>query len=146
MIEDYILYIWLGIFIISFIVEAFTVDLVSIWFAFAALITLVLSAIPGIPWWVEVIVFFVLALGFILSVRPLAKKYLQRNESKSNIDEIIGKKGKIIKKIDSLDVGEVRIGDVIWSAISSDENDTLEVDTIVEVVAVQGNKLVVKRK
>ncbi|MFA6796605.1 MAG: NfeD family protein [Bacilli bacterium] len=142
--EEYIVYIWLAVFVITFIIEALTVDLISIWFSAAALISLVLSFIPGIPFWVEIIVFFITSTAMIFGLKPIATKHLQRKVTKSNIDEIVGKKGVIIKEITPLHYGEVKINDIIWSALSVDEEKLIPNDTPVEVVAIKGNKLIVK--
>jgi len=80
----------------------------------------------------------------LIALRPLAKKLLFRNKSQTNIDEIIGKKGKVIKKITELDNGEVKINGVIWTAMKMADADEILEETVVEVVAVNGNKLVVK--
>lgn len=143
--EEYIIYIWLAVFVITFVIEALTVDLISIWFSAAALICLILSFIPGIPFWAEIIVFFVSSTAMILGLKPLATKRLQRKITKSNIDEIVGKKGLIIKEVTPLHYGEVKINDIIWSALSIDEESSIPNDTPVEVVAVKGNKLIVKK-
>ncbi|MDD4532254.1 MAG: NfeD family protein [Bacilli bacterium] len=143
--EDYIVYVWLAVFVVTFIIEALTVDLISIWFSAAALICLVLSFIPNFPFWGEIIVFFVTSIAMIFGLKPIASKHLQRKVTKSNIDEIVGKKGIIIKEITPLHYGEVKINDIIWSALSVEEEGSIPNDTPVEVVAVKGNKLIVQK-
>lgn len=143
--EEYIVYIWLAIFVVTFIIEALTVDLISIWFSAAALLCLVLSFIPGIPFWAEIIVFFVASIAMIFGLKPIAAKHLQRKVTKSNIDEIVGKKGIIIKEVTPLHYGEIKINDIIWSALAEDEEASIAENTSVEVVAVKGNKLIVKQ-
>lgn len=143
--EEYMIWIWLGIFVVALIAEAMTTDLVSIWFAAGSVIALILSAIPGVPFWVEIIVFFVISTALLLLIRPITKKYLLRNEVKSNIDEIVGKKATVIKEITELQMGEVKVNGVTWNAISSNKSkETIAVGKTVVVVAVDGNKLVVE--
>ena len=60
MIESYMIYIWLGITVLSLVIEAFTTELISIWVAGGALVALILSAINGVPYYAEIIVFVVL--------------------------------------------------------------------------------------
>ena len=47
--EQYMVWIWLGILVAAIILEAITQDLVSIWFSVGALVSLVLSGIEMIP-------------------------------------------------------------------------------------------------
>ena len=57
--EQYLWIVWLAIFVIAVAVEASGPSLVSIWFAIAALVTMIISFIPGVAWWIELIVFIV---------------------------------------------------------------------------------------
>jgi len=143
---DLMIYIWLAVFVIAFIIEAVTVNLVSIWFSIAALITIALSFIPNMPYWAEIIVFFVLSFGMIIGIKPFVQKHLNTNTTKSNIEEIVGKKGLLIKAVEPLHYGEVKINDIVWSALAENEEDTIVNHSVVIVVAVQGNKLVVKKQ
>ena len=142
--ENFMWIIWLGIFVLAIVIEALTADLVTIWFAFGGVIALVISFIPGVNWWIELIVFKVISVATLLCLRPIATKLLKRNIVSSNVDEMIHKKGKMIKGCDELNHGEVKINGVIWTAISSDEHQDIKEGTLVEVLAVDGNKLVVK--
>ena len=72
--EQYMVWIWLGLFIAAIILEAETQDLVSIWFSLGALIAIILSAFDNIPWYLETIVFIVVSLTAVICTRPLAKK------------------------------------------------------------------------
>lgn len=143
-VEQYIIYIWLAIFIVSIIVEICTFELISVWFSVGAIFALILSVIPNIPWFVELIVFFLVSIICLASLRTIANKALKRKLSNSNIDEIIGQKGVVIKKISSLEPGEIRIRDVIWTALPVDENDIIKTGSIVKVISLKGNKLFVK--
>lgn len=142
--EAYLWIIWLSIFVLAIIIEAITSDLTSIWFAGGAMIALIISFIPGVAWWIQVIVFIVISTVMILGLRPLAKKLLKKNITSSNIDEMAGKKGIMIKGYDELNHGEVKINDVVWTAINADESKAIPQGTKVVVVAVNGNKLIVR--
>ena len=142
-IEEYTIWIWLAIFVITIIVEAATQDLVSIWFSLGSLVALAISGFSA--WWVEVIVFLVVSIIALLLTRPIMKKLMQRNERKTNTDDFIGKKLKAISVISKYDAGEVKLNGIIYTAIlMEDSYDTILKDSIVEVVAIKGNRLVVK--
>jgi len=139
------LFIWLAVFIIAVIVEAATTELVSIWFALGAIIAVIFACFPNqIPFWVSIIIFFVVSFICFIAIRPVASRYMKRKISKSNVDEIIGKKGLVIKTIAEFNNGEVKVNDLIWTGVSIDDK-TIEKDSIVEVVSIKGNKLVVKK-
>ena len=143
--EQYMWIIWLGLFVLMLIVEAGGPALVSVWFAFGALVSLIVSFIPGVPWWVEVIVFVVTSTATLLALRPVFKKYLKRNKFDSNIDSFQGKRGYVIEDITYLKPGAVKIGDVAWTAIPVDQKTEIKENEIIEVVAISGNKLIVKK-
>lgn len=142
--EQYIWIIWLAIFVLAIVVESLSADLTSIWFAFGSIIALIISFIPGVAWWVQLIIFLVISILTLLCLRPLAKRLLKRNIVSSNIDEMAGKKGIMIKGYDELNRGEVKINDVIWTAINVDESAPIPAGTKVVVIAVNGNKLIVR--
>lgn len=144
MIEQYMVYIWLGVFILTIIIEACTFELVSVWFSIASIFCIIFSFIPGLPFYGEIIIFICVSALCLILLRPVANKALKRKISKSNIDEIIGKKGTVIKQISLLNKGEVKINDTIWTGLPYNENITINEGEIVEVVAISGNKLFVK--
>ena len=143
--EQYLWILWLVIFIVTVIVEASGPNLVSIWFAFGAMITLIISFIPGVAWWIQLIVFVVVSATSLLALRPVFKRFLKRNIFKSNIDSFAGKRGYVTEDITYLKPGSVKIGDVKWSAVPADKDAKFIVNEVVEVVAVNGNKLIVKK-
>ncbi len=142
--EQYMIWIWLGIFVLAVVIEAVTMDLVSIWFALGSMAALCVSF--GVPFWVEIIVFFVISTITLIFTRPLVKKMMDRQVRKTNSDDFVGKRVKVIKEIDKFDGGEIKLNGITYTAIlPEDENETIDVDAIVEVVTLKGNKVVVKK-
>ena len=137
--------IWLGVFVLSILIEALTAELVSVFFACGSLIALIISFIPGVPWWVQIVVFVVISGASLFGLRPLMSKVLNKEKRKTNVDEMIGKKGIMIKGCDELNYGEIKVNGVIWTAVSADEKETINANEVVIIVAVKGNKLVVKK-
>ena len=96
-------------------------------------------------WWVQLIVFVVVSSITLIATRPLAKKILARNERKTNTDEFIGQKVKVISNITKFDGGEVKLNGIVYTAILKEtDEETIPIDSIVEVVSIKGNRLVVK--
>ena len=143
--ESYMWIVWLVIFVIMVIIEASGPALVSIWFAAGALISLILSLIPNIPWWVEIIAFVVVSVAALFALRPFSKKLLKRNTIASNVDSLIGKKGFVVEEISYLKPGSCKINDVVWTAVNVKEDESIAKDEVIEVVSINGNKLFVKK-
>ena len=140
---EYMVWIWLAVFVLAFVIEAITQDLVSIWFGIGALICVCISFVT--PWWVQLIIFVVVSTITLIATRPLVKKILARTERKTNSDEFIGQKVKVITEITKFDGGEVKLNGIVYTAILKEtDEETIPAESIVEVVAIKGNRLVVK--
>ncbi len=143
-IEDFMIWIWLAIFVLTIVVEAATQDIVSIWFALGSLAALCVSF--AVPFWAEIIVFFVISSVTLIFTRPFVRKLMDRQIRKTNTDDYIGKRVKVIKEIDKFDGGEVKINGITYTAILlEEENDSIPEDSIVEIVTLKGNKVVVRK-
>ncbi|MDY2727719.1 MAG: NfeD family protein [Candidatus Onthovivens sp.] len=142
--EQYMVYIWLAVLVITIVIEAFTVELVSIWISGGALISMILSLIDGIPYWVEIIVCIVSSVLLLIIFRPLLMKRLKKIDRRTNADSMIGVKCSVIQDITPLEHGKVSLNGVSRTAICQDESATIKSGAIVEIVAIEGNKLIVK--
>lgn len=145
MIENYMIWIWLAVFVIALVLEACTQDIVSIWFSLGALVCICVSN-TGIPYWCEIIIFSIISIVTLILTRPIVKKLLDRNIRSTNTDEFIGKKVCVCKEISKYNPGEVKINDVIYKAILAEDDDsTISLNSIVEILTLKGNKVVVKK-
>ena len=80
----------------------------------------------------------------ILATKPFVKKFLNNENIVTNVNSLIGKKAIVIQDIDNLkSTGQVKIGGEIWSA-QSESNDIISKDTEVEIVKIDGVKLIVR--
>jgi len=143
--EAYLWIVWLSVLVLALIIEACTSELVSIWFGVGAVVPLILSFLPSVAWWIELIIFTVISFTTFLCLRPLLKKLIKRDHVDTNVDEMIGKKGIMTVGSSELDAGEVKINGVLWTAVNIKESEVIEKDTKVTVVAIKGNKLIVKK-
>lgn len=134
------LWIWLGVIIVTAIIELVTIDLVSIWFTLGGIGAL----IAGLNQTIQIIIFIILSVICIGISRPLAKKYLRTQTVSTNYDRVIGQHGLVLKRIDADTRGEVKVLSMEWSA-SSVDNSTLEEGDYCEILAVEGAHLVVKK-
>ncbi len=142
---DVMFWVWLGVIIVTAIVEFATMEVVSIWFTFGAVIPFILAATGALNWIWQVVIFVVLSAIMIVALRSVTKKFLLRNSNeKTNVDSLIGQKVRMLSRTDFETVGSVKINDVVWSAIGFSQQ-VIEKDEIVTILSVQGNKLVVKK-
>ena len=136
--------IWLGIFVVALIAEVGTTELVSVFFAFGALVSMIISFIPGVEWWVQLIVFVVLSGASLAALRPIVKKYLNKEKRDTNVDEYIGKKVNVID-VNNDGTPEVKLNGLIWRIEPVDEEEKIIVGEKVEIVTIKGNKLIVRK-
>lgn len=134
--------IWLAISIIFLVVEGMTVELISIWFTGAGLVAMFVSLLDLGIWW-QLGAFSVVSIVLIIFTRPIVARHLKRNESKTNVDSLIGEVATVTKDILPDDRGEVKIKGQYWLAISSN-NEKIEVGNKVSILAIEGVKLIVK--
>ena len=137
---------WLGIIVLSVIVEIFTEQLVSIWFIPGAVLAIVLDFLTlGIGW--QVLVFLAFSvLGIIVGKRFLLK-YKNDSSHKTNIDAIIGEKCIVTDKIDNFaGCGLAKVHGQVWSARGVNEDDVFETGEVLRIVAIEGVKLICKKE
>ncbi len=138
-------WVWLGVIVVTAIVEFATAELVSIWFTAGAIIPFILAGIDCVDWWVQVVIFVAISAILILSLRKVAKKFLTRGSgATTNADNMIGKEYIMQRRTDFENVGEVKVNGVVWSAIDVDRK-TIEKDEKVRVLDISGNKLIVEK-
>ena len=131
---------WLIIIILLSIIEAFTINLVSIWFIVSGIITLVISLFTN-NIIIQIAVFILLGVILLLSTKNILQKYLTSKNEKTNYDRIIGMNGIVTEKIIKNTVGEVKVDGKLWSAYA---DKTIQKDSIVEVLEINSPKIKVK--
>ncbi len=136
--------LWLVILILAICIEVATMGLSSIWFAGGALIAVIAAAL-SFPVWLQVVLFLVVSLVLMVFTRPIAVKYFNKDRVRTNVESMIGRQAIVVSEIDNLQgIGQVTVGGQEWSARSEDDKKCLAVGTVVEVVAVNGVKLIVR--
>lgn len=137
--------IWLTIAVVSGVVEAITMGLTTIWFVFGALAAWVLYEFNA-PFIVQIIAFIGVTAVLLYFTKPLVKKYLKVGSTRTNADSLIGEMGIVTEDIDTIKAqGQLEIRGQIWSAKTRNE-ELIPKDTVVEILAIEGVKLVVKKE
>lgn len=139
------IWIWVAIVAISLVIEFITMEMVSVWTAFGGVVALILSAFD-VRFEIQLVAFFVISIVLLLSLRKVSLKYLlKNNNSKFGTDSMIGSTHKLLSPITSETRGTVKINGVTWSVTTENQTE-LPAETVVEIVKIEGNKLIVKVK
>jgi len=135
---------WLAAFVILIGIEAATMALTTIWFAGGAVFAF-FAAVLGCSIHVQLVVFLVVSFLLLILTRPLAIRFVNRETVKTNVDGLIGRKAKVIAKIDNNEPsGAAVIDGQEWTARSADDAVTIPVGTHVVIREVRGVKLIVE--
>ena len=119
--------IWLAVALVMLIIEAATVQMVSIWFCLGAVAAAIAAILGGsIP--VQIVVFVVIS-GVTLAF--------------TNADSVIGAIGQVVEPIDDeAGTGRIKVEGMDWSARTTDGSKLPE-GVKVKVKAIAGVKLMV---
>ncbi len=136
------IYVWLAVVVVSAIVEALTLQMVGIWFVVGGLVALILAACNVALEW-QIIAWIIVSLILLLALRRLCLRFiLKKDNTRTNVDALVGVKVKLLA--DAVDgTSEGKIGDVVWTVVLQDSETAAAGDTV-EVVEVQGNKLIAR--
>ena len=135
---------WLILIIVLVVIEIITLGLTTIWFAGGAVFAF-FAAVLEFSVQTQLVVFLIVSFVLLLFTRPLAIRFVNRETVKTNVDGLIGRKAKVIKKIDNNEPsGAAVIDGQEWTARSADEAVTIPVGTHVVIKEVRGVKLIVE--
>jgi len=134
--------IWAFLIVGFAVLEGMTLGLTSIWFAIGSIFALI-AAMLKLPFLAQVIVFMASSIVMLIYTKPIAQKHLKIGATKTNVEELIGMTGFVVKPIEEHAPGQVKVKGQIWTAISED-GQAMEIDREVVIVLVEGVKLIVK--
>lgn len=138
-------WVWIAVIILAIIIEVLTDQLISIWFVPGAIVSTILDFCNVDLIWQILVCLLISVAGIILGKKFLTK-YLPMKDSKTNIEAIIGEKCVVTEKIDNFaGCGQAKVKGQIWSARGVDEADVFEVGEILNIVAIEGVKLICKK-
>ena len=137
---------WLIIMVVLIVIEVMTMGLSTIWFALGALISFIASLF-GASVATQIVLFLVVSIISLLLTRPIAMKYLNKNRIKTNTDSLIGKHVVVTVQINNIEeTGQVKVNGLDWTARANSEEQIIEKDSIVEIMRIDGVKLIVEKK
>ncbi len=142
------LFTWAVVFVLFVIAEATTFQLVSIWFALGALVTILCGILFDIGFIAQIAVFTLSSGLFLALTFPFLSKWRKSKKIVSTNAELdVGERAVVIEEInEDIGSGRVTLKGVDWSAIPASKGTVIPKDTIVTVEKVQGSKLIVAVK
>ena len=134
--------VWAAAVVLFGILEAATVNLVSLWFIAGALVSFI-AALVGAPLWLQVLLFFAVSVVLLAALRPLVKKYVAPRVTRTNADSLVGQEAVVTETIDNLNAqGQVKVNGMYWTARSTDSTLISQGATVV-IRSIQGVKVMV---
>ena len=135
--------VWLiaaGVFLI---LEIFTMGFLVFWLSIgcviAALISLVIDSII-----IQTAVFVLSSGILIFATKPLVKKFAERDNTKTNVYSLVGKKAVVTEDIDwATGSGQIKFDGQVWSARTTEQVNIAK-GTEVEIEKIEGVKAFVK--
>ncbi len=144
-IQELLRWAWIVVAVFFFLTEVFTAGIVLMCFgvgALAAALTAFLGA--GLAW--QIVVFIVVSAVAVLLSRPIAARISRPGVQQIAGDRVIGKWAVVLQTVDPLtNTGMVRVESERWRAESM-EGEQLEAGEVVEIVGVEGVRLLVRAK
>ena len=135
--------VWAVVAIVCLILELSSGDFFIICFSIGAVFALI-SAVLGLSIYWQVFIFALFTLLSVLFVRPVALRYLHKNDPNklSNADALMGRTGHVTEEIKAGASGYVQIDGDLWKAVS---NSDIAVGTTVRVIGRESTILTVEQ-
>jgi len=136
--------IWFVAIIVFAVIEASTVQFVSIWFAGGSLCAFIASLL-GASELIQWIVFVLASALLLIFTRPLVKKLMKKDKAVTGTDLLIGKTAVMTKETDNLgDQGEAKADGKYWT-VKSFDGQPIQKDVVVTIEKIEGVKLIVRK-
>lgn len=137
--------IWATAVIVFVVLEIVTVQLVSVWLAVGAFVTMIATYfMKDLSFAVQLAVFIIVSAVLLAVTFPLMKKFRKKGYVPTNAELNAGKKAVVIEEINTrTGTGRVTLDGVDWKAVS---DEIIPAESIVTVKSVQGAKLIVTYK
>lgn len=136
--------VWLVVAVVFAALEAFTQGLTSIWFAGGA-VAAACTAVFTDSFLIQFIIGLAVSILLLYFTRPLAVRKFNRDVVRTNIGAIIGQTGILQDDLVPGMQGTVKADNKLWTAVLAAGEDAASKDEPVEIVAVEGVKLIVRR-
>ena len=136
--------VWLLLALAFFVIEGITIQIVSLWFAFGAIIVIPFSAV-GFGFAAQMLVFLIASLAFFVILRPIVRGRIQPRKQATNADMVIGQTAVVVQEIDNLQqTGRAQVNNLLWTARTAYDGQRIAKGAQVRVLHIDGVKLIVE--
>ena len=132
--------IWVLLAVVFIIMELITASFFLVWLGVGSVVAAILNYL-GFDIYIQFTAFVVVSAILILMTRKFANRITPKSTKKTTADRLIGKKAKIIRKIDDGNF-VVRVAGEEWSAHT---NDQVDVDDMVKIVGINSIILIIEK-
>jgi len=133
---------WIICAIIFAVLEGFISGLVTIWFTIGGAAAAAVAVGAPIP--LQIVVFFAVSIVLLMFTRPILVKKLKVGREKNYTEQLEGKPGLVVEDIKPFQSGQVKVNGILWTSVGDTNEFTALKGSRVEIVRVEGVKLVVK--
>lgn len=134
---------WLAMAIIFMIAELFTAGFFLLAFGVGAGVAAI-AAYLGVDPFLQVLIFILVSGVLVLLIRPIARQLNERQRNFVGSDRVLEKRALVLTEINPAHgTGMVRVDAEEWRAVSED-GSVIAKDAIVEVLRIDGTRLVVR--
>ena len=138
--------LWLVALVLFIVIEIATMGLTTIWFAGGALAAVIAAAL-GAPLFIQIVLFLAVSFVLVYFTRPVAIKYFNKDRVKTNAESLVGRQAIVISEIDNLlGTGQVTVSGMEWTARSAEEDIKVQPGAVVDIIAINGVKLIVRER
>ena len=129
-----------GVFLI---LEIFTMGFLVFWLSIGCLLAMLISFVTDSL--ILQTTVFVLSSGLLIfATKPLVKKFAEKDNTKTNVYSLVGKKAIVTEDIDwTTGSGQIKFEGQVWSAKTEEQVNILK-GTEVEIEKIEGVKAYVK--
>ncbi len=136
-------WIWMILFLLFAVFEFITPgNLITIWFALGALGALLMKQI-GLGLIPQALIFLLVSFTSLILLRPLTTKLMRGDTINTNYDRIIGQQFRLESDYDPKIWYQQKVNSQVWSIVNASSQPLLA-NTLVEIISIDGVRLVVK--
>nr|WP_120492523.1 NfeD family protein [Corynebacterium lactis] len=140
--------LWLGAAVLLALGELIVADLSLLMLSGGALAAAGSSQL-GAPLWLDVVVFTVVAVALVLTVRPMLRRRMAVGDRTSELEsrpELLPGKSALVVEAVSSSAGLIKVGGEFWSARALVPGETFAPESSVTIVQISGNTAIVDKQ
>ncbi len=129
---------WLIAVGVFLVLEMVTLGLTTVWFAGGAFVAFT-AGLLNAPLWIQIVIFLAVSSLLLIFTRPVVERHLNNSRTKTNVESMVGRQGKVTEEIDNFSqTGKIMLDGMEWSARNAGPEEKIPINASVEVKEVRG--------